>query len=334
MGCVTRRSAVHAAVVLISLGAILFGFPFGLRAQTHAPQQVPERPSAETQGKETASDEQKYTVDSPLPVRIIETSEDAKQAREREQKFTADSPLPVRVIESSDDAKHSQEREQKSDEHEAADLQAQRDAARAAERAAKAGEGQETAAWWASMIALIGTFALVYSLKLSRDAVKEARAAVEVSRHTAEQELRAYIVVVEGRIAFQSPATGRFRIAVHVLLLNAGQTPGYAFSTWIKCRVLPSTDATPFEEILPVKDRNGSSIIGPNCNANLSAELDLSGAEVLAIQNGTMIIYVWGGATYDTLSLPTRDFKFRCVNGAFGSGHWALQPHVEGYSDS
>lgn len=107
--------------VAVALGLALSGFSGALWAQPPELQGVPEQsPAVERENQRKAKSDKEYSDDFPFPVRVIERPDDAKHAREREQK---------------------------SDDHEAADLQAQRDAARAAERAAKAGEGQESAAW-------------------------------------------------------------------------------------------------------------------------------------------------------------------------------------------
>ncbi|MBL8564975.1 MAG: hypothetical protein JNM89_04595 [Hyphomicrobiaceae bacterium] len=123
---------------------------------------------------------------APEDQRVAEPAPAEERQNERQtydtKRYTESAPLPVRVIEGNEDAERTKRREQKSDEHEAADLQAQRDAARAAERAAKAGEGQEIASWWTvwiaaigTVIALFGTLAIIYSLKLTRDALIEAK---------------------------------------------------------------------------------------------------------------------------------------------------------------
>ena len=95
-------------------------------------------------------------------------------------------PVPVRGIEDPNEAQHTQDREQKSDQHDADDLQAQWVAARAAERAAKAGEGQEWLARLQTITAPAGVVGLFVSLFFTWKALGEARKSSEAAIRSAD----------------------------------------------------------------------------------------------------------------------------------------------------
>jgi hypothetical protein len=106
--------------------------------------------------------------------------------------------IPVRIIEDQVEADRARNREQKSDQHEAADLEAQQRAAMAAERgavaaergasaderSARAAEGQIQPTWIGLIVAAIGTLALIYTLILTRRSVV---AAINAASHTGRQ---------------------------------------------------------------------------------------------------------------------------------------------------
>lgn len=108
--------------------------------------------------------------------------------------------IPVRIIENPSDAKHTREREKKSDEHDAADLKAQQDAARAAVSSAVTNESQLSLAWLQFWLSIFGTGFLFLALILNWLAVKcaqvsaeQARAAVKVAERSSQIGMRAYI---------------------------------------------------------------------------------------------------------------------------------------------
>ena len=131
--------------------------------------------------------------------------------------------IPVRVIENAPEVEHAKERERILDQHDADDLEAQRDAADASQRSAAATEWQLFPAWAQLILAIFGTGGLIYSLHLTRAALKS-------SRSTAESELRAYLDV-QPSFMFSFDATtrpgGRYEAK------NVGATPAYGCA---KCR--------------------------------------------------------------------------------------------------
>jgi hypothetical protein len=147
-------------------------------------------------------------------------------------------------------------------------------------------------------------------------------------RETAQRQLRAYVAILGGGMM---PNQDGSAIHVWVDLENSGQTPGYAFSTWIKARVdLPN--AQPFNDEMPVTDREGVSIIGSKAKAHLNITHALGQNDLDAIDRGEPVIFVWGGADYSDAFGTSHTFKFRSRSGPRQrDGGWSLQPHKIGY---
>jgi hypothetical protein len=153
--------------------------------------------------------------------------------------------LPVRVIESSEESAHARDREQKSDQHEADDLAAQRKAADAADRSARAAEWQKIPTWVSigvagvgTVIALAGTIMLGFTLYWSRktaeagalsaeaaqNAVTAAQAALAHTQEISRKQIRAYVTVSGGEIKYNAAAPPVFSID----FINSGESPAQA----------------------------------------------------------------------------------------------------------
>lgn len=179
-----RASTIAASIFLITFS-------------THSHAQAPdakgvakEPPTVETQGNGQAQRGQNYTVESPLPVRIVEDPVEAERARDRDQK---------------------------SQKHDADDLEAQSKAASAAERSAAASEGQRTAADLQTVFAVVGTIALLITLGLTRKSVS-------ISEQALRGLERPYMFIELGiSHGIRKPEEGQPRIEYK--LVNYGKTP-------------------------------------------------------------------------------------------------------------
>lgn len=156
------------------------------------------------------------------------------------------------------------------------------------------------------------------------------------ARISSERQLRAYVVIASGGITLVNLREGGLGIQIHIILKNSGKTPGYRFSTWYQRPEILDPDANPFTDSTPLEKRNGSSIIGPGADVNLSWTL-VSTPELRSdIESGKKRIFVWGGADFVDAFGENRFFIFRDINGlgpsfALAGHQLALTPHKLGY---
>ena len=146
-------------------------------------------------------------------------------------------PVPVRIIQSVDEAEHEAAREAKSDQHEAEDLAAQQKAADSAQLAAAAGQRQVEAAWAAAILSLFGTGLLVWTLRETRrtaQAAIDGVAAADRAARAAEQanlemrySQRAWISHSRVEVISCIGRDGRiFRFELKFEWINAGPNSG------------------------------------------------------------------------------------------------------------
>src|SRR4051794_24185765 len=152
----------------------------------------------------------------------------------RSQEASKDFAFPVRIIEDPAEAQDAKEREERSEGHDADDLKAQQDAARAAVRSADAAEGQ----YWPTMaqvgLATVGTFlvffALIYSARGTRIALKAYQA-----------DNRPWIAVSIGRTTEVSCIEGSGCVlSFRISLRNIGKAP--ASEVIIQGKILDMSD--------------------------------------------------------------------------------------------
>lgn len=114
-------------------------------------------------------------------------------------------PIPVRIIQSVDEAAHESYREAKSDEHEAKDLAAQQKAADAAYSAAASAYWQEIATFVGIGLTFIGTGLLVWTLRETRRTAKAAIDGVIAAERAAIAAERANKITEDVYLADQRP---------------------------------------------------------------------------------------------------------------------------------
>lgn len=130
--------------------------------------------------------------------------------------------LPVRIIQSDEEAAHERERNRNSDKHEAAGLKAQERSANAAERNAASAERLEELALTQIGIAGTGTLGLIIALILSYCSNRTAVKALNLARENTQIELRAYVSFAPVGITYDSPNN---RLLIAIAHQNTGQTP-------------------------------------------------------------------------------------------------------------
>jgi hypothetical protein len=176
----------------------------------------------------------------------------------------------------------------------------------------------------ASIVALLQFFALV--------------ATIFVLMRTAKRQLRAYVFVKDGRIDITPDGTG---FVSRINFKNFGQTPAYQYSTWIGGGIFQIDDLPFPSKSKPLSERVNRSIVGPSAETPMvTGPTALSPANLQAIRNETMAIFIWGGVDYVDAFGKSRRFilKMRMTGNEtqFGEGvrGWPLTPHPLGYEEN
>lgn len=147
--------------------------------------------------------------------------------------------LPVQIIQSPDDAQSSAESEHKTEEHETADLEAQRKAADAAAASAEIAEWQKIPTIAQIILAGLAAFGLFVSLYYTRQSIALSRAATEAAvagntatikaidqeQNNAQRQMRAYVTYSGFR--FEKSVTSAMGYQMKFSFKNAGSTPAY-----------------------------------------------------------------------------------------------------------
>jgi hypothetical protein len=146
-------------------------------------------------------------------------------------------------------------------------------------------------------------------------------------RERTAQQMRAYLTVVVGEALYQD-RKANIRFEGKPLLVNTGQTPAHKVQYRAKAAVLPWPLPPNFKlPQLPEKSE-GSSVVGPRQNANLSAIVDnyLPDQDVDSVKcvKGDQGLYVWGVVDYEDIFGEPHETKFcqqihwRMNNTVFG----------------
>jgi hypothetical protein len=129
--------------------------------------------------------------------------------------------VPIWTFEDPREAERTRAREQKSDQHDAADLQAQRDAADAGLRSAVAAEQQFWLTVAQVVFAALGTVLILISLMQTREALVETRRSVKLTGEMGRDQSRAYVQAEKATVVFD----GSRRFHIEIDALNSGTTP-------------------------------------------------------------------------------------------------------------
>jgi len=153
---------------------------------------------------------------------------------------------------------------------------------------------------------------------------------------TSQAQTRAYVGIDGGYMRYVDLVEGGRGFTIHIEIRNYGQTPGYQLTTWSKPPAILPSDSVPFGEPVPIADRLGNSIIGPQSNVSLDWTISVSDDQVRALKAGTHKIFVWGGVDFKDAFSAHRHFVFRIINGNAGmlknpGDATTLQPHKLGY---
>lgn len=209
-------------------------------------------------------------------------------------------PLPVRIVEDEANAQHARDREQKSDRHEAEDLQAQRDSARAGMRAASAAMGQEEAAWsqvyltgFGTLVAIIGTGFLVMTYQQTKITAKAADASAKAAQDMVIDSRNSYIIQhrpwVSIELLVDGPVTWRGESVIlpfKYILRNHGLTPALRTQVFILLSSDPLAFFYPEENEFLKQNKNlpfdRGYMIFPNIPVEDMVECQFNQAEIEA----------------------------------------------------
>lgn len=197
--------------------------------------------------------------------------------------------LPVTIVETPEQAANAAKREKQSDEHEAADLDAQRRAADAAERSAATAERQEIPAWTQIWLAIAGTIIAILAFFVS------AWTSIQ-GLITTRAQLRAYVFVND---AFIKNLDGPGPAIVHVYLKNYGQTPAFDVTVAgaVKLATFPSAE---FSRNPNGDQRVLTTTIPPNGDMAHGVDLPTTITPEIkaALIAGQLAIYAFGDISY------------------------------------
>lgn len=189
-------------------------------------------------------------------------------------------------------------------------------------------QAQQDMALWAFFAALaafatvgvtgVGVWYVRHTLDATRAAVVEAAKAsdaatkaVEITRDTAERQLRAYVGVDSAIKVANREGPG---FAVNVIIKNNGQTPAYDFTQWANVALEPMPLPKPFS--IYCRERGSVGILQPQ-GQTLATPIftrEMLPLEEQSIRNNAKAIYVYGEIDYrDAFGAQHHvTFRLRC----------------------
>lgn len=185
-------------------------------------------------------------------------------------------------------------------------------------------------AFWAVVAAFtaigvtgIGVVFVALTLQATRAAVDEAgratkaaNEAVEVTRNTAERQLRAYISV-EPHYEIHPNTVPDYRIKV----INRGQTPAYEVLGWSDGAISIGPEDEELDEYPTTRKANAiNRTLGPGADFYLNASFTkpISNDEIKEMLAGRWWMFVWGEVTYRDAFMQQRYLRFRYRVGGHG----------------
>ncbi|RWE78788.1 hypothetical protein [Mesorhizobium sp.] len=245
---------------------------------------------------------------------------------------TGEIGVPVTIVDTPEQASHAAKREEKADEHDAADLDAQERAAKAAERSAATAERQEVPAWTQIIVGiastLIAVVALIVSLWTAITGIRTTRA-----------QLRAYVSPVD----FDTVITNQNvppHIEVKITFKNTGQTPARNVRLNLKWGV----SRPPFKE-----DEHATNVSNPEGRGSISSQMafyagvltsphdakhPLSQTDIEEILKGNLRFWVFGVIEYDDVFRSSHKTRFRYVMNVEANNIATFSPCTEGNDET
>ena len=141
-------------------------------------------------------------------------------------------PLPVDIVEDKTTAEARERHEAEARQREKEDLVAQQGMNRATQAMNEATQRMADYAYWSTGLVGFGTFLLVITLWLTRQANKAAQAAVEVTRDIGEKQVRAYLYCKSAEYRFEKET-----LVAILELENTGQSPARNVTATAKAEI-------------------------------------------------------------------------------------------------
>jgi hypothetical protein len=136
-------------------------------------------------------------------------------------------PLPVQIIEDDKSTEARERREAESRQREIDDLEAQQGMNLATQAMNEATQSMKKAAWVSTALVGLGTFLLIWTLRLTRQANKAAQEAVEVTRRVGEAQTVAYPSIDALDFELGERLADPYRPIINLRIKNAGNTPAF-----------------------------------------------------------------------------------------------------------
>lgn len=226
--------------------------------------------------------------------------------------------FPVIIVENPEQAAHAQERERYSDEHEAADLDAQVRSANAAERSAATAERQEIPAWMQIWLAIASTVIAVIALAFS--IISSVR-----SERLGQAQVRAYLSI-ENVLLRRSE--GVRQLSVGFTVRNSGQSPARSVEVFVIFRLIGGmlqSDGSVAPAVTFLRETKFDLNEIPANNARVNP---VTGNSDLMFE-GSAIASRWGslaGVSLFFVITATDVFGKEISHYAFGDIHWRGLP--------
>jgi len=205
-------------------------------------------------------------------------------------------PLPVDIIEDEATAEAREGREAEARQREIEDLAAQQGMNSSTRAMNEATQDMRDYSLYSTMLVGAGTILLMVTLWLTRQANKAAQEAVDVTRDSAEKQLRAY-VLLESIEVFNVAANNIPR--VKITIRNTGATPASDFKHWatIGYQPYPMPPTAPdFDE--SIKSSYAVVAAGQSVEGEQVFSRKMSDQDIASISAGTCGLYVIGLIKY------------------------------------
>ncbi|HVI28877.1 hypothetical protein [Hansschlegelia sp.] len=225
-----------------------------------------------------------------------------KSAAEAKKNFS----LPVIIMETADQQRSAREREQKTDKHDEANLQAQRQAAQAADRSADVAEWMKTPTWAQIILASLGTISVLVALYFAYQANR-------IAETTGKRQLRAYLTVDVKKALILNPEREVMRVQIRIE--NNGQTPAMYIRSGTLLTIKPHHP--PIGTLSVAEDRESasatgsSSILGSGKRLIVNKEFPcLTKNDCLELQRSNERLYIIGIVRYRDIFQEDHTTKF------------------------
>lgn len=190
------------------------------------------------------------------------------------------------------------------------------------------------AAWWQFGLSLVGTAALLWTLRLSLAANATATTALNQSQDTTRRELRAYLSVEP--VGVTSMRGGEPRVIATVLVRNVGRV--IANEVKLSVRMTASIDRRPNGlEFADMEDAEAVGVIHPNAVLRRGAARSVEVAEIEALPSAPKFIYVWGTVWYkdgfDQLRETRFCFRYNIASAEGEGKEFRIEPEKARYQE-